>query len=65
MSKGNITEMRKFLHRMFERTIGLNRIYEIEIDYLNETDVESNIHKKKSDAKTQTFTKIFMMKTLK
>ena len=45
MSKEDITLTQKLLHCMFERTLGVQNMHTIEIAYVNENDVKSNIYK--------------------
>ena len=45
MSKENITVTQKFLHCMSDITIWVQNMHETEIAYVNDNDVESNIHK--------------------
>ena len=37
--------MQRFIHCMFEIILGVQNMHEIEITYMNNNDVESNIHK--------------------
>ena len=44
-SEEKITVMQRFLHCMFEITLGVQNMHQIEIDYVSKNDVESTICK--------------------
>ena len=43
--KESINVTKRFLHCVFERNIRVQNMHQIEITYVNNNDVESNIHK--------------------